>query len=261
MGQSLEYEIKGTSDVPQQTDKAKKSLTGLAAATEGLNKKFGNFAKDLLISFVAPMVILNTVIGWISSAIDKQRKKIEDAKEFARSEESKGKVSEPARTAAKAVEETKKTKEEEEKAAKAEIVSRTDFLKETAAGQEFMKAKFLEMVKSGESRQVTAFSTSRIEDVNQNVLARLLVNRNKAELDALILANKPAAGEAQKAPSLFSLENSVFGVGSSPGMNLMTQQLEVQTQQLFILQGIYARLPASDLELTKTSTVRRIFQP
>jgi uncharacterized FlaG/YvyC family protein len=48
---AVTYEIKGTSDVQDQTDKAKKSMGQMENAIEGLNKKMSSWGKDLVLSY------------------------------------------------------------------------------------------------------------------------------------------------------------------------------------------------------------------
>ena len=46
MAQNVEFNIKGTSDVPQQVDKAKKAMSELEKQTQAVTKKFTEFGKD-----------------------------------------------------------------------------------------------------------------------------------------------------------------------------------------------------------------------
>ena len=50
MSQDVTYNIKGTSDVPQQTEKAKKAMSEMDKQAAAIGKKFSEAGKDLFLS-------------------------------------------------------------------------------------------------------------------------------------------------------------------------------------------------------------------
>lgn len=62
MAQSLELNIKTTSDVPQAMDKAKKATDGFGKQVDDIQKKFSTAFKDIALGFVAPIILLNKAI-------------------------------------------------------------------------------------------------------------------------------------------------------------------------------------------------------
>jgi hypothetical protein len=88
MSQDLTLNIKTTSDVPQAMDKAKLATVSFAKQVDDVSKKFSTAFKDIALSFLAPLVILNSAISAISSAIAKNKQEIKDAMAFAEKGES-----------------------------------------------------------------------------------------------------------------------------------------------------------------------------
>ena len=89
MAQDLTVNIKTTSDVPQAMDKAKAATVSFGKQVDDIGKKFSMAFKDIAFSFVAPLVLLNSTISYISSAIAKAAQDTKDAITFAEKGESK----------------------------------------------------------------------------------------------------------------------------------------------------------------------------
>ena len=73
MAQSLELNIKTTSDVPKAMDKAKAATVSFGRQVEDIQKKFSTAFKDAVFSFAAPLVIINKIMGEIEASIQKSR--------------------------------------------------------------------------------------------------------------------------------------------------------------------------------------------
>jgi hypothetical protein len=69
MAQSLEVNIKTTSDVPQAMDKAKAATSSFQGQLDSIGKKFNTAFKDIALGFIAPVIILQSVMSFISSAV------------------------------------------------------------------------------------------------------------------------------------------------------------------------------------------------
>ena len=89
MSQDLTVNIKTTSDVPQAMEKAKSATVSFGKQVEDVQKKFSTAFKDIALSFVAPLVLLNSTISYIGSAIAKAAQDTKDAMAFAEKGESK----------------------------------------------------------------------------------------------------------------------------------------------------------------------------
>ena len=78
MAQSLELNIKTTSDVPQAMDKAKAATAGFSKQVEDIGRKFGTSFKDIFLSFLGPMALLTGAMAKIGQMIaDNERKRAE----------------------------------------------------------------------------------------------------------------------------------------------------------------------------------------
>jgi hypothetical protein len=83
MSNVVKFSINGDTNADQVTEKVKKSITTLEKNMEGVQNRFKSFGKDLFLSFAAPMVLLNGAMNMISSAIEKNRQAVQDAKAVA----------------------------------------------------------------------------------------------------------------------------------------------------------------------------------
>jgi hypothetical protein len=79
MAQSLQIDIKTTSDVPQAMDRAKAATTSFGKQVGDIGKKFGTSFKDIFLSFLGPMALLTAAIAFITKMIADQQQKREDA--------------------------------------------------------------------------------------------------------------------------------------------------------------------------------------
>ena len=74
----LSAKISTTSDIPDAMDKAKKATVSFEKQVQDIGKKFSTAFKDLAFAFVAPLVIVNNLIGFISEAIAKAKQDAQD---------------------------------------------------------------------------------------------------------------------------------------------------------------------------------------
>jgi hypothetical protein len=83
MSNVIKFSINGDTNAEQVTEKVKKSVSNLEKNIEGIENRFKSFGKDLFLSFAAPMVLLNSAMNMISSAIEKNQQKVQDAHDLA----------------------------------------------------------------------------------------------------------------------------------------------------------------------------------
>jgi len=76
--QSAEFELKGKTTVPEAVDKSKKAVVSFEKQVEDIGKKFSTAFKDIALGFIAPMIIVNNIIGLISNAIAKAKQDAKD---------------------------------------------------------------------------------------------------------------------------------------------------------------------------------------
>jgi hypothetical protein len=262
MAQDLTVNIKTTSDVPQAMDKAKAATVSFGKQVDDIGRKFSMAFKDIAFAFVAPLVILNSAISAISSAIAKNKQDIQDAMAFAEKGESKylraGTVTsarevasrkqdaldrENAKLAAQALAREQGqqgagtfSQSEAEKAMETYVAEGKGFwnttgrLLDTAGMQLGLNdyAKNEEMQKILERR-----ATGRV-DASPEEKARVEAEATTAAQKASDDAAK-AKGTTFKGPEGFS---NVVGVGANPVIEAMTMQLEETRKQTALLEVI-----------------------
>lgn len=263
MSEVVKFSINGDTNAEQVTDKVKKSVSTLEKNLEGIENRFKSFGKDLFLSFAAPMVILNSAMNMISSAIEKNQQRVKDAHDLAVKGESKfldkG-------TVAVARENDKRQRElaEKELARIARQRETEEALKQGGA-----------LGFGGEADEVIAEYNRRNEGILGDIKAALMywnvtdMSENEdiqaivAERAAARQANSPEAKAAAEAAAAAAKQkevadmtlakqkeldskpatfkgpdgfSNVIGVGANPVMEAMTLQLEEQRKQTALLQ-------------------------
>ena len=232
MAQSLEVNIRTTSDVPQAMDKAKAATSGFQNQLNDIGKKFSNSFKDIALGFIAPMILVQSAISFISAAIAKAKQDAKEAYDFAVKGESKYLDQTTIKLA-----QDRRTREddakEQEMAKKARETEAEKFLQ-----QDGMRSKVADEIggfrgfrlKTGLDAN-SAEAMSKDKDV-QDVIARM-VNPNGSAKTAETTA--PTGPTSFKTPEGFG---NIVGVGANPVMEAMTLQLEESRKQTALLENI-----------------------
>ena len=261
MSQDLTVNIKTTSDVPQAMDKAKLATVSFAKQVDDVSKKFSTAFKDIALSFLAPLVILNSAISAISSAIAENKQKIKDAMDFVVKGESKylrpGTVSSGREVERKKQDalDRKNAKLGAEAYAQEQMDADKGFLgfggegdkavtQYISGGNGFMDTLGRAINGAGmllginnaagdEDMQKVLESRSQARDVNDPQVQA----QAKATGDAIAQKTNDDAAKAKgttfKGPEGFS---NVVGVGANPVMEAMTMQLEETRKQTALLE-------------------------
>lgn len=244
MAQSLEVQIKATSDVPSVVDKAKQSATSFDKQVESIGAKFKTAFKDIALSFIAPVALLGMAINLISNLIDKQLQKSKDAIAFAEEGQSSllsnGDIE---------IAQLNKRNEEEKKAKEnAANVPEANAKKFFADSDKFGGSvdKVLGDMWKGGSKLNASLLYLGINDMASNpefqaALAKHAKEQNKA-------SGGMAGGKDFTAPTGF---NNVIGVGANPVLEAMTRQLEEQQLQTALLQQIADKGQPPSADFTK----------
>jgi hypothetical protein len=249
MAQELTVNIKTTSDVPQAMDKAKAATTSFSAQTEAIGKKFSTAFKDIAFAFVAPLVIVNNLIGFITDAIAKAK---QDAQEG---------------LALLAKGETMYATDEEKKAANFFAAKkRTEAeQKSVLQGKAELARQFMD-TKEGSALAGQFANRKGITDPEGlDLYFRTLAHDKQFQDEALKAFLASAQGKAYrpifddkngdkattfKTPEGFS---NVVGVGANPVMEAMAEQTELARQQLAELQKLNAKGNDTQTDFTKDS--------
>lgn len=235
MAQDLTVNIKTTSDVPQAMDKAKGAVSGFDKQLGDIGNKFKSSFKDIFLGFTAPMVILQSLIGAISSAIEKAK---QDAKEgldliakgetvFASKEEAQ---------LARFIKMKAATEAEQELVKKGREEMTSKFLTETDAGKAIMQKMEQDAAanNSGEYVVPSPKQLSKQKDMQDLALQAFLNSEEGKKYKPIFEAEQNTAKPGTfKGPEGFS---NVIGVGANPVIEKMTRQNEIMEEIKLILQ-------------------------
>lgn len=258
MSQDVTYNIKGTSDVPQQTEKAKAAMSDLDRQAAAINRKFSDVGKDLFMSFAAPMVLIHQAIGFIGDAIAKSRQDAKDAMDFAASVKlediDKSPVDKITRFMNQKLKVDLRSEKEIQQAetSKAQVIEA--FLERDPRGKAILEQEiasaFSARSQGAMTPTVNAKSLSNRKDIQD-----LIMSMNEAEMKKALAEEQQKAQDEKnkKEPSLFAGDNSTFGVGLSPQMNLLNQQVELQKQANEYL-AIIANASGTSSDFTKDTS-------
>ena len=244
MGRKLEWELSGKSDVPEKMAKAKASMEGLEGAANGLSKKFREAVKDIALGFIAPMVLVQQAISFISDSIAKARQDAKDAVDFAagiKAEDlSKSPVDATTRYLAQKLQVDLRTEKEQEQAKKAKQVVTEEFLMRDPRGMEYYnKNAGLNMETGGPA--VSASNLAMLKRVQDDVFAMVQGDMNKALKDE---QDKAAAAKAKETPSAakgMEVGSNVVGVGMSPQLEALNRSVAIQEDMANSLRTLIER--------------------
>jgi hypothetical protein len=231
MAQDLTVNIKTTSDVPQAMDKAKTATSGFAKQVEDIQKKFSTAFKDIALGFIAPMVIVQNLIGMIKADIERAKQDAREGMDLIAKGDTQFATSQQKRQAS-FVQYRIAQQEEEQKVRLGAQKIYEDFLN-TREGQGIYE-KYLPQF-SGPEGEATMFTISEMaqtKKVRDEIEAWF-----KANQDKLIVpgdAQKTKAADF-KGPEGFG---NVIGVGANPVMEAMNAQLEEQRKTNSLLEKI-----------------------
>jgi hypothetical protein len=250
MAQDLTVNIKTTSDVPQAMDKAKAAATGFDKQIGDIGKKFSTSFKDIFLGFAAPMIILQSAIGFISGAIAKAKQDAKDGLDLIAKGETALATSDEAKMARFL---KQKTKDEEEAVAvkKGRREMTEKFLRETEEGKAIVQEKRL---RAADDEIVTEQILSMNTDYQKKALQAFLASPEGKKYEEIFAAEKAAGAKTPdfKAPEGFG---NVIGVGPNPVIEAMNASLEEAKKQTAALERIAAATPgALAPDFTKTAT-------
>ena len=270
MSQSLEVNIKTTSDVPQAMDKAKTATTGFAKQVEDIQKKFSTSFKDIFLGFAAPMVILQSTISYISGAIEEAKRNAKEGLDLMARGDSMFVSAHERRMAAFFKERNERQKESESaKAGRAEVTEQ--FLKQNEEGKKLRKELIWENLGNYLINPLFTTNMSKQEDVQKRAFdlwsqstegkAALQWEETQEKQKKAAETAKKQEEDARKAgkdvvstPSSSSLPSSmsgnVIGVGANPVVTALQEQQAIAREQLACLQIMASQgtgTPSADL--------------
>ena len=230
MAQSLEVNIKTTSDVPKAMDKAKSATVSFGKQVEDIQKKFSTAFKDIFLGFTAPMVLLQSAISYISGAIEKAKQDAKDGLDLIAWGETKFATSEEQRAAA-FFKRRAELKEEQRLAEE----GRAEITKQVLTSPEFkdfvLPDQFKRRLAAGES----IASISRDRGLQKDAVEFYKNTEEGRKLTEGLDMGKPPKAADFKAPEGFG---NVIGVGPNPVLEAMAVQNEELAKQTVLLEKI-----------------------
>ena len=250
MAQSLELNIKTTSDVPQAMNKAKQATDGFGKQVQGIQKKFSMAFKDIFLSFLGPMALLGVAINYIGRLIEENQRKHREANQAA-IDGTNELMSAEDRYYARKRENERKDRENREQANMSREDITKDFLLNTPEGRAIMQLKGAGYQNAPEFIKSLEGMTGGTEHMAE-LLAKSPEVQQAVQLNLMEMAKKNPlpSGEKRdfKGPEGFS---NVIGVGPNPVLEAMAQQTEIALAQLAELQKISGSTPAGQGDFTK----------
>ena len=228
MAQSLEVNIKTTSDVPQAMDKAKAATNSFSSQVEGISKKFATSFKDIFLSFLGPMAILGTVLALVGKMIAENQRKSEEANRAAIDGTNALMSAEDNYYANKRNNVKMSEQQVEQSQITREQVTK-DFLRYDPRGNKIFA-----------ENQPNPLSP-RLGNTSQPLEARKDIQDQVQALIAADIKKDPAAAPAPTGPTSFKTPEgfgNIVGVGANPVMEAMTAQLEESRKQTALLENI-----------------------
>lgn len=209
MSRTLEYQIKGKSDVEQVVGKAKASVGQLGTTMTAVNKKFSEIGKDLFMRFLAPVLLIDKAINLLSESIKKMTATAADGIDSIRNSESML-ISDELAAVAQRIRDIEKAKKDSVTFVEDMRKMTKTALLETVEGQ-----KYFEELRKGNMMNYlfNPFFTEQMaarEDVQQELIRRIASGLPPA-------ATKPTTTASQeKFTDAKSVSGNVIGVGQSP---------------------------------------------
>jgi hypothetical protein len=251
MGRKLEWELSGKSDVPEKMAKAKASMEGVEGAANALSKKFREAFKDIAVGFLAPMVLIQKAISFISDKIAQAKQDTAEARAFAKEEESRGLMRTGGREALLQSEERHAARLRQEKAARGNVEGYQSFLLEDPRGRKLLEeqanpsaivaSKFIPSM-PGEEKQTQEEFIAKLTAKNPKVQAMIdELLAGEAAARAAKIAKDATADGGPTAQKVAEISSNVVGVGMSPQLDIATKQLTVQEESLECLRTLIER--------------------
>lgn len=227
--QELGMRIKTQSDVPEAVGKAKSAVVSFAKQTEDIQKKFSTAFKDIFLGFVAPMVIVQQVISFISDAIAESKRQAQEGFDLIAKGETAFASAEEKRFAAYL--KARKAQEDEMEAVKKGRIEVTQRFAETKEGGKLAVELAQKYNVAPEGMNAFFKNLASIPEYQKKSMEWFLSSKEAQDF----LGKQGDKAAAFKTPEGFS---NVVGVGSNPVIEAMNEQLEEQRKQTALLEKI-----------------------
>lgn len=242
MSNIIQFSINGDTNAEQVTARAKTAVSGFDKQVEGIGKKFAGSFKDIFLSFLGPMALLGTAIGFIGKLIADNQKKTEDANQAAIEGTNKLMSAEDKYWQNKKNKEKKSKETIEESNTQRESVT-ADFLRNDPRGAGIIKANQLSTFDPRKGIVYMPNFLSTNKNVQDQVQAFIAEDAKKNPLAGAGVKDTTFSG-----PAGFS---NVIGVGANPVLENLTRQTQIQEEILEYIKQSQPTLGGADIDFTK----------
>jgi hypothetical protein len=227
-------------------DKAKAATGSFSKQVDDIGMKFKNSFKDIFLGFTAPMVILQSLIGSISAAIENAKRQAQEGFDLIAKGDTIYANSEEKRFAAYL--KSRKAMEDEQEAVKKGKIEVTQRFAETPEGGK-IGIDMAQKANVAPQGMGAFFGNLATNPEFQKRALEWFLNSPEAKQFAT-----PGTEAQKKAPDFKGPEGfgNVIGVGANPVMEAMNAQLEEQRKQTGLLQNLVDRNPFMPTDFTKT---------
>jgi hypothetical protein len=234
MSTDVNYSIKGTTDVPQQVDKSKKAMSDFERQTAQVQKKFGDFGKDVFMSFFAPMVLLHSAINFVSAAIEARKREVKEALDFASTAEAKLYASQQEIEAAQRRKDQQKVEADKKVAEEMKIQAKAQFFTEAPEGRAFLEQKVKDpytglttLVDKMGKLDISRVATALAED-NKTLPANLQTAFDRFFTETAAKRPVKPEGPGSTPNQFMAVASGTVGVGLSPQLDALNKSVAIQ---------------------------------
>jgi hypothetical protein len=240
MSTDVNYSIKGTTDVPEKVDKSKKAMSDFERQTAAVQKKFGDFGKDVFMSFFAPMVLLHSAINFVSAAIEARKREVKEALDFASTAEAKLYASQQEIEAAQRRKDQLKVEEDKKTAEEMKLQARMQFFREAPEGYAMVQEQlaFNQSLRQGPYGAM-AMGTGMNPQTVEGIVEQLAKSNEKLSPQLQAAFDKFFAETAAQRPvkegagnlsaqNVAALSSNTVGVGMNAQFDILNKQVALQ---------------------------------
>jgi hypothetical protein len=235
--------------IPQAMDKAKAATTSFASQVDAIGKKFSTAFKDIALGFIAPMIIVQNLIGLISSAMDQAKRDAQEGFDLIAKGETKFTNAQQSKKASYV--QYMLAQQEEEQKVKAGAQKIYEGFLNSPAGKKVYDEFAPRFSAEGEPNMFTISTMASNKEVRDAIEKYF---KESPEFNQFIKPQEAAAATRDfKSPQGFS---NVIGVGNNPVVEAMSMQLEEAKKTNEILANIASGHGTSDGWLTSPAPSR-----
>jgi hypothetical protein len=248
MSNVIQFSITGDTNAEQVAGRAKAAVSGLDKQLEGISKRFGSSFKDIFLSFLGPMALLGTAMGFIGKMIADNQKRHDDASKSA-IDNTNALMSAEDKYYQNKLDKEKNARATKKEAKLERAIVTEEFLYSDPRGKEILDRLAADGLGIRLHRNMEAYSFSTNPKVQAEVQALIAEDIKK---NPAAMAGKDSTFSG---PQGFS---NVIGVGANPVLENLTRQTDIQQQILEHLKTTGPSSGITDVDFTKMNPTLKV---